>query len=96
MIRQLVVENVSSAGYTVRAVIEAPAGVKEVLMPTWTEANGQDDLIWHRASVSGNTATFTVRKAEHKGEAGRYITHVYLYDNAGGVDLKGTTASVGQ
>ena len=39
-------------------------------MPTWTNANGQDDLVWHQASVSGDTATFYVPSSAHKGESG--------------------------
>ncbi len=35
-------------------------------MPTWTNANGQDDLVWHQASVSGDTATFYVPSSAHK------------------------------
>lgn len=36
-------------------------------MPTWTNANGQDDLVWHQASVC-DTATFYVPSSAHKGE----------------------------
>ena len=45
-------------------------------MPTWTNANGQDDLVWHQASVSGDTATFYVPSSDHKGE--RSIHDSYL------------------
>ncbi len=27
--------------------ITAPRGLSKVLVPTWTEAGGQDDIIWH-------------------------------------------------
>ena len=30
--------------------IVAPLGVKEVLIPSWSLANGQDDLIWHKVA----------------------------------------------
>ena len=89
------VSEVTADGYLVTAVFTAPAGVKEVLMPTWTEAGGQDDLVWHRAEVSGNTAVFRVKRSDHKGETGRYITHVYVRDLAGNETLKGTNATVG-
>ena len=50
------------------------------MMPTWTNANGQDDLVWHQASVSGDTATFYVPSSAHKGESGAYTTHIYAND----------------
>jgi len=87
-------ENVTSAGYLVKAVFEAPKGVKEVVVPTWTSRNGQDDLIWHKASVSGNTAEFYVKVSDHKGEAGAYITHVYVRDKAGKEVLAGLDVMV--
>ena len=64
-------------------------------MPTWTNANGQDDLVWHQASVSGDTATFYVSSSAHKGESGAYTTHIYLYDKAGKLaPLKGVNVTV--
>lgn len=93
-ITSLKVSELSTAGYKVTAVFEAAAGVKEVLMPTWTGKNNQDDLIWHKASVSGNTATFYVPVSAHKGESGTYITHVYVRDWAGNQALEGVTVTV--
>ena len=36
----------SSLGYRVNVTFSADAGVSRVMMPTWTEANGQDDIVW--------------------------------------------------
>ncbi len=89
------ITEVSSSGYRVTAKLNAPAGVSKVLMPTWTNANGQDDLIWHQASVSGDTATFYVPASAHKGESGAYTTHIYLYDSTGKLaPLKGVDVTV--
>ena len=77
-IDKIEISNVSSKGYQVDATFQATYGVSRVLMPTWTEKGGQDDLIWHTAKVSGNTASFYVNTSEHNGEGGHYITHVYL------------------
>lgn len=88
------VSEVTADGYTVTASFKASAGVKEVLMPTWTENAWQDDLIWHKASVSGNTAVFHVRTADHKGEAGKYITHIYVRGKAGNEVLEGVEVTV--
>ena len=64
----------SSSGYRVNVTFSADAGVSRVMMPTWTEANGQDDIVWHQASVSGNTASFYVPVSAHNGESGAYKT----------------------
>ena len=62
----------------------APRGFKEVLVPTWSEKNGQDDIIWYKASKQANGAyKVTVRSSNHKGDSGLYNSHVYLVDNDG-------------
>lgn len=88
------VTELTSKGYRVTATFSAPAGVKSVKMPTWTEKNGQDDLIWHEASISGNTATFYVPVSSHNNESGVYYTHVYVYDVNGAYALEGITVRV--
>ena len=92
-IHDVTISNASNDGYQVTAAFSAPAGVKEVLMPTWTKKNGQDDVVWHKATVSGNTATFYVSAADHNNEKGEYITHVYVYDNNGNKVLKEVTCN---
>ena len=88
------VTDLSASGYTVTATFSAPAGLSRVLMPTWTEANGQDDLIWHTANVSGNTATFRVPVTDHRNESGHYHTHIYVYDSQGRYALTGLDIEV--
>ena len=62
----------------------APRGFKEVLVPTWSEKNGQDDIIWYKAAKQANgDYKVTVRSSNHKGDSGLYNSHVYLVDNAG-------------
>ncbi|WP_175063682.1 GBS Bsp-like repeat-containing protein [Streptococcus salivarius] len=62
----------------------APRGFKEVLVPTWSEKNGQDDIIWYKAAKQANGAyKVTVRSSNHKGDSGLYNSHVYLVDNDG-------------
>ena len=84
--------DVTADGYTVHAAFTGTAS--KVLMPSWTAANGQDDLIWHKAEVSGDTATFRVKAAEHKGENGSYITHVYVYGENGSYVIAGVNAAL--
>ena len=62
----------------------APQGFKEVLVPTWSEKNGQDDIIWYKATKQANgDYKVTVRSSNHKGDSGLYNSHVYLVDNDG-------------
>ncbi len=47
----LTIENNNTAAGTFDAVVRnlvAPTGLKEVLVPSWSLAAGQDDLIWHK------------------------------------------------
>ena len=62
----------------------APRGFKEVLVPTWSEKNVQDDIIWYKATKQANgDYKVTVRSSNHKGDSGLYNSHVYLVDNDG-------------
>ena len=77
------ISNISPKGYQVKVIFSATYGASRVLMPTWTQENGQDDLIWHSAAIRGNTASFYVKTSEHKNEGGHYFTHIYLYGRNG-------------
>mgnify|MGYP000905860449 CR=1 FL=1 len=74
----------------------SPQGVREVLLPTWSNENGQDDLIWHKAQKqSDGTYKFTVRSSEHKNSVGDYSVHLYYIQNDGKmVGVGGTTTKV--
>ncbi len=93
-ISNVTISEVTSAGYRVTAIVNAPNGISKVQMPTWTEANGQDDVVWHQASVNGNSATCYIKASDHKNESGRYVTHIYLHDQTGKEILTGTEAVV--
>lgn len=71
-------------------------GVNAIRVATWTAENGQDDLVWHQASVLQNTATCYIRTSDHKNEYGTYITHVYVYDADGDFALEGTYVPLDQ
>ena len=76
--------------------VSSPQGVREVLLPTWSNENGQDDIIWHKAQKqSDGTYKFTVRASEHKNSVGDYSVHLYYIQNDGKmVGVGGTTAKV--
>ena len=76
--------------------VSSPQGVREVLLPTWSNENGQDDIIWHKAQKqSDGTYKFTVRSSEHKNSVGDYSVHLYYIQNDGKlVGVSGTTTKV--
>ena len=82
----LFIENNNADLGTFDAVIRnivAPNGVKEVLVPSWSLVNGQDDLVWHKASrQSDGSYRVTIKASEHKNSLGNYRADVYIVDNA--------------
>ena len=84
VISDVKVTNVTTEGYTVTCKVNDPDGkVTRVEFPTWTLANGQDDITWQQGKIEGDTATFEVKVTDHRGESGAYQTHIYAYDDAG-------------
>ena len=64
--------------------ITSPGGVKEVLVPSWSLENGQDDLIWHKATKqTDGSYRVTIKASEHKGNKGNYRADAYIVDNSG-------------
>ena len=59
-------------------VDNVPAYITSIVLPTWTEANGQDDMIWYQTTKNGTTSyTATISVAKHYLESGKYNVHVY-------------------
>ena len=79
----------SAGKYTITAKVTDDYGIDRVMFPTWTDANGQDDLIWHKGTVSGGTVTCTIDMKDHNYESGKYNTHIYVYDKAGLLTVAG-------
>lgn len=100
------IKNVTTTGYDVYVygVTDSGSGVNRIQFPTWTETNGQDDIQsnWQTDSKStgvkqsdGTTWVYHVNVADHNNEYGKYITHVYVYDNSGNNQyIKEETATV--
>ena len=80
----LTIENNNVETGTFDAVIRnvvAPNGLKEVLIPTWSDKNWQDDLVWHKAvRQSDGSYRVTIKASDHKNEDGKYNIHVYYVD----------------
>ena len=81
----------TDTSYTIQCeVYDNESGIDRVQFPTWTNENGQDDLIsdWGtneavRGAIDGNTVTYTVNISDHNNELGSYTTHIYAYDKCG-------------
>ena len=78
------IENNNTVTGTFEAVVRdvvAPNGLKEVLIPTWSDSNGPDDLVWHKAvRQSDGSYRATIKASDHKNEDGKYNIHVYYVD----------------
>nr|WP_254620753.1 GBS Bsp-like repeat-containing protein [Streptococcus parasuis] len=74
----------------------APKGLNKVYVPTWTEAGGQDDIVWHEAErQSDGSYLAKITKSEHKNESGIYVSHVYYQSLDGSVTgIGATTATI--
>ncbi|MGQ7461451.1 GBS Bsp-like repeat-containing protein [Streptococcus suis] len=75
--------------------IVAPLGLDKVLVPTWTENKGQDDIVWHEAQrQSDGTYLAKITKTQHKNESGKYTSHVYYLSTDGNLSAIGATSAV--
>jgi len=86
-ISDVVISDVSSAGYTVTVTATDNTEISRVMFPTWSEkadstGNTQDDVIWGFGTKNGTTYTYRVNTNEHNNESGFYNTHIYAYDYA--------------
>ncbi|WP_148881003.1 GBS Bsp-like repeat-containing protein [Streptococcus sp. Marseille-P7376] len=76
--------------------VSSPVGVREVLLPTWSSAEGQDDLIWYRGvRQADGVYKLTVKASDHKYSTGEYHVHLYYVgDNGRMVGVGGTKTTV--
>ena len=77
------ISDISSSGYTVTCDVSDNIGLSSVQFPTWSHTNGQDDLVWHEGTISGNKATCRINVSDHKEYVNcTYQTDIYAYDKA--------------
>ena len=88
--------NVNGSFDVVISNVSAPYEVSAVSVPVWSEANGQDDIIWYTATQQANgTYKVTVESSKHKDSVGKYHIHLYYVRNDGQlVGVGGTTTNV--
>lgn len=89
-ISNVIISDISTQGYSVTCNVNSSVGISRVQFPTWTLANGQDDIAsdWGRntqvsGTIDGNKVSFRVNTADHNNEFGAYVTHIYAYDLIG-------------
>lgn len=90
VISDVSVYDVTESGYKVKCRATDNVGVVRVQFPTWTSANGQDDIQsdWGSNSKASGTLSngyyvYNVKISAHNNELGAYNTHIYAYDKAG-------------
>ncbi|MEK4852823.1 GBS Bsp-like repeat-containing protein [Paenibacillus sp. FSL H7-0756] len=83
-------------GYYEVSIDGIPANVTRMEFPTWTNQNGQDDLIWYQGErESSSKWKIKIPFANHGNETGIYITHLYASDGYGNRQaIAGTTVNI--
>lgn len=72
--------------------ISAENGVSKILVPVWSEKNGQDDLLWYTAIKQSNgTYKARIDNINHNLDNGKYSVHIYGVDTSGYMSILGTT-----
>ncbi|WP_205419233.1 GBS Bsp-like repeat-containing protein, partial [Streptococcus intermedius] len=76
--------------------VSSPDGVREVKLPTWSNVDGQDDIIWYTAKKQADgTYKVTVKASDHKYSTGIYNVHLYYVQDDGKlVGVSGTQTVV--
>ena len=72
--------------------IKAPNGIKQILVPVWSDVGGQDDIVWYvAAKQSDGSYTANIDPKNHNNDLGVYNIHVYGIDNANKMAFLGNT-----
>ena len=103
IISNVKIKDIDTTGYTVQCKVidEGGSGINRVQFPTWTLADGQDDLFsnWETDSNSSGIldddyVTYRVNISDHNNELTDYKTHIYAYDNCGNYVCYGELPSI--
>ena len=71
--------------------VKTPAQVSNIRAAVWSEAFGQDDLIWYNLKKSGNAYYIDVDSGNHGYTNGPYQIHIYVTDTRGVTKCVSTT-----
>ena len=73
--------NPATGDFKVR--VKTSGAVTRVSVPTWSNANGQDDLVWYSATkVKDGEYLATFDGANHNYQSGPYSIHAYAYNGS--------------
>lgn len=64
-----------------RRVLLLGCNAELVQFPTWSDANGQDDIVWYNGSNDGNGNWSVVVDSANHSSGGNYTTHAYVTKN---------------
>lgn len=85
------VTELDSSGFTISCNVSDNVGIKQVLFPVWTTESlsstsrpeaGQDDIVYHEATINGNTVTCRINIADHNNSYGEYVCDPHVYDTS--------------
>lgn len=76
------ITDINESGFTISCEVYDNIGIKQVLFPVWTTENGQDDIIYHKANLNGNTATCRINISDHNNSYGEYVCDPHIYDTS--------------
>lgn len=82
VISDVKIRDITNQGFTITMKVSDNVGISRVVIPVWTKKDGQDDIVWHSATVSDGIAKCYISAASHGYEGGIYVAHVYAYDKA--------------
>ncbi|MBU4440288.1 MAG: GBS Bsp-like repeat-containing protein, partial [Firmicutes bacterium] len=72
--------------------ITAPNGITEMVIPIWSETDGQNDLKWYTATKQADGSySVTIDIKDHNYDGGTYNIHAYGKDNNNKLNFVGST-----
>lgn len=87
-----VVNNGDGSFVAIVSGIESASGVSRVQIPIWSEANGQDDIIWYDAALQADGSWQVATQAGyHACSEGVYNAHAYVTCGNGVTSIVGGT-----
>ncbi len=90
IVKDIKISGGSSDSYTISCTVDDDMGIAAVYFPTWTNTDWQDDIIWVQATVSGRTASATIKRSDFGNAYDKYISHIYVHDSSGNVTFAGS------
>ena len=85
-------DNLGGGRYKISIYNPVSAGaISDVSFPTWSEENGQDDLVWYKGTKNNDGSWSTIVDGSNHLNSGNFITHVYVTVNGASAPIASTT-----